>query len=318
MKRQRKWSQIAVFVAAFAALAGGTSAAHADFRMIQNFATGRVTSGSFVACNHPNGFAHWDTRSINIYHNTANQGSGKATALQAAMQSWTNVPDTSYALNYAGTTSAGFVTDGQNTLVWNTTSGCAGVSCVGLTALVLQSGQIIIESDVVFNDGLTWTTNGNQHDTESAAVHELGHLVGIGHSTCVQGPGTMCDGYFGTGQMRSLETEDMAALQCSENRYCATGATPAPPLSLTVTSEHCLGLNTVAWTGSCEGTTRYELYRSTNPSFSSQTLEYSGLNLSKLVSVSQTTYFRVRACNANGCGSYRVANAPAQYQSGCH
>lgn len=316
MSRQVAWSRTAVLLVTLAAVAGAQSGARADFKMIQNFSTGRVTSGSFVACNDPNGFAHWNTRSVSIYHNTANQGSGKATALQSAMQSWTNVPDTSYALNYAGTTSAGFVTDGQNTLVWNTTSGCTG-SCVGLTALVLQSGQKIIESDVVFNNGLTWTTNGSTYDTESAAAHELGHLVGIGHPNSSSGPETMSTPYWGTG-MRSLHADDMTALQCSENRYCPSGATPAPPLSLTVSSEHCFGLNTVAWTGSCEGTTRYELYRSTSPSFSSQTLEYSGLNLSKLVSVSGTTYFRVRACNANGCGSYRVGNAPAQYQSGCN
>lgn len=287
--------------------------APADFKMHQSFTTGRVTNAdNRVNCNDPGGFAHWDTRSISIRHNTANQGAGKATALQAAMASWTNVPDSAYVLTYAGTTSAGFVTDGTNSLSWGA---CPG-GCIALTALVLQSGQKIIESDVVFNNGSTWTTNGSVHDTESVAAHELGHLLGIHHPNTASGPETMSTPYWGTGQ-RSLHADDIAALQCSEHRYCASGSTPAPPVSLSVEPGWCFGHNDLTWTNSCEGITRYELYRSTSPTFSSQTLEYSGLNQSRHVVVSGTTYYRVRACNAVGCGSYKAAGSAATYHSGC-
>lgn len=319
MNRNRAWSVTKVLLVGLAAITGAESEVRAQFRMLQNFNSGMATTGyNEVFCNDPNGFTHWNTRAISIYHNTANQGAGKATALQAAMQSWTNVPDTSYVLTYAGTTSSGFVTDGKSTMLWGTTSGCTG-GCLALTALVLQQpGQRIIEADIVFSDFVTWTTNGSQYDTQAVATHELGHLLGIAHhANAINGPQTMSPQYFNGLDMRSLHADDIASLHCSEYRYCPTTATPAPPLSLTVYSGSCYGQNDLNWTATCEGTTRYELYRSLSSNFSSQTLEYSGLNLSKLVNVSQTTYFRVRACNANGCGGYRVANAPAKVAPGC-
>ncbi len=194
-----------------------TSPAHA-FRMIQNTNTGRVTAGNAVACNDAGGFAHWTTGNVTWYLNTANQGSGKWTAVQTAMQSWTNVPSASYRLKYGGTTSAGFVTDGVNALVWENSGACTG-SCLALTALVLQSGQVIVESDVTFNNAYTWQTSGSDTDTEAVTAHEFGHALGIHHTDVATTPyPTMRATYFGSGA-RSLETDDRSALQCSQSTY---------------------------------------------------------------------------------------------------
>lgn len=188
------------------------------YRMIQNTSTGRVTSGNLVTCSNSGGFVHWTGRDISWYHNTSGQGSGKAAALQAALQTWTNVSGSKYALSYAGTTGAGWSTDGQNTMLWATGNGCTG-SCLALTALVLQSGQVIVESDVTFNANYTWTTNGSQYDTQSVATHELGHTLGIHHTEVGTTPRpTMYASYFGSGA-RSLESDDVNAIRCSENRY---------------------------------------------------------------------------------------------------
>jgi hypothetical protein len=186
------------------------------FRMIQNTTVGRVSAGAAVACNASGGFAHWNIRAINWYHRTSNQGAGKTAALQAAMASWTNVTSANHVLTYAGTTTAGFVTDNRNTLLWASGNGCTG-SCLAITALVLQSGQVIVETDVSFNNNVTWTTNGANYDTQAVATHELGHALGIHHTEAGTTP-TMYAFYSGSAG-RSLETDDRSALQCAESRY---------------------------------------------------------------------------------------------------
>ncbi len=199
-------------------VAGLAAAPSFAYRMIQNTSVGRVSAGAAVTCNSAGGFTHWNIRNISWYHNTANQGSGKATALQNAMASWTGVTSADHVLTYAGTTTAGWSTDGRNTLLWASGNGCTG-SCLALTALVLQSGQVIVETDVTFNNNVTWTTTGSNYDTEAVTAHELGHALGIHHTNLSSSPSpTMAAIYFGSGA-RSLETDDRSALQCAESRY---------------------------------------------------------------------------------------------------
>ena len=194
------------------------------FRLIQNTMVGRTSSGFAVPCSDPTGFAHWNSSAISWRHNTANQGAGKTTALQNAMASWNAVSPASYNLSYAGTTSANFVTDGTNALLWANGNGCTG-SCLAITALVLASGQVITETDVSFNNAVSWNINGSDYDTEAIAAHELGHTLGI-HHTEINKPKnrpTMYAYYFGTNG-RTLENDDKSALNCIYNRYPPSGA----------------------------------------------------------------------------------------------
>lgn len=306
-----------VWAAVAAALVAGAPSAHADFKMWQNFNTGWQYTGNRVDCNHAQGFTHWNTRDISYYHNTGGGGAGKDAALKAAMKSWTDVPNAAHVLTYEGTTTAGWVQDNRNTLVWGPIPvPCSG--CIALVAVVLQSGQVIVEADTIFS-------LGPSHDVESVAAHELGHTLGIHHPNTLGGPQTMSTPYWGTG-MRSLHADDMAALQCSENRYppppCLTTGTPKRPLNFYVQpwgwGAGCFGYHYLDWDVTCGNVTRYEMYGSLSPNFTNQWLEYSGPHRTQyIVNVSQTTYYRIRACNSSTCSTYRLGNIPAHYYPGC-
>lgn len=242
-----RWTRRATFILALTVALGGALSSDA-FRMLQNNAVGRVTAGQLVTCDAAGEFTRWGLNNRNIAWqlNTGNQGAGKEAALRAAMGSWNNVFGTNYNLNLAGNAGGTFATDGVNTFRWATNEGCAG-GCLALTALVLQAGQIIIESDITFNNSQTWRTNGNDCDTEAVAAHELGHSLGIHHSE-VSGNPTMRATYFGNGG-RSLEADDRAALQCSENRFgnpppvpyiTANPSSGTGPMPLTVTFDGTL------------------------------------------------------------------------------
>lgn len=209
--------KIAIYAFAAAGLIVSALPSHA-YRMIQNTSVGRFSAGSAVSCSSAGGFTHWNNKNIPWYLNTAGQGSGKSGAVSGAASAWTGVTSADHNLSYAGTTTAGFATDGRNTVLWASGNGCTG-SCLAVTALVLQSGQVIVESDISFNSSYSWRTDGLDYDTQATMTHEFGHALGIHHTELTSTPRpTMYAAYFGTGG-RTLETDDRSALQCAESRY---------------------------------------------------------------------------------------------------
>lgn len=218
MNRSKRFARIAATVAMVAGLFALATPASA-YRMIQNTNIGRLSGGAAVSCNAPGGFLHWNTKNIVWYLNPANQGSGKSTAVTGALSAWTAVTSADHTLSYGGTTNTGFVTDSRNTILWATGNGCTG-SCLAITALVIQEGQVIVEADISFNDSLPWTTSGiGDYDVQAVLTHELGHTLGIHHTEITSTPRpTMYPMQFGSGG-RTLEADDRAALQCAESRY---------------------------------------------------------------------------------------------------
>jgi len=218
------------------------------FRMIQNTTPGRTSVGAGVSCTASGGFVHWNSATVAWRHNTAGQGGkpGIAAALQSALSAWTGVTPAGYTLAYAGTTNAGFTTDGTSTVLWATGNGCTG-GCLAITALVLGPGQVITECDISFNTSFVWNTDGADYDVQAIAAHEFGHGMGIHHTeiTKHRNRPTMYTAYFGT-QGRTLEADDRDALNCAYGRYPPAGSVP----NVAVEEPHAAGPSSAVRLGS--------------------------------------------------------------------
>jgi Matrixin len=192
------------------------------YRMIQNRSVGRVSAGGAASCDASIGFVHWENQEIEWFVNPPAKAGTQvarksAAALTAATKAWTDA-GTEHVLTVAGTTTAGFAVDNRNTISWAKGNGCTG-TCLAITSLVLQAGQVIVESDISFNAARRWQTTGKGLDIQTTATHELGHSLGIHHTEVMSAPRpSMFTNYFGV-EGRSLEEDDRAALRCSESRY---------------------------------------------------------------------------------------------------
>lgn len=213
----RNRRRLAAAVAAVAMLA--VASPSFAFRMISVCCNGRHIEGAAVSCDDTDGFTHPASGVMSWYLNTSLQGAGKDNNITPAMSAWNSVSGTPYLMAYAGTTTAGFSTDGRNTMVWHTLNGCSTSGCLALTALVVQSRKTIVEADITFNNNQVWRTDLEDYDVQTVATHELGHSLGIHHSEVTSSPvPTMVAGYFGT-HGRTLESDDRQAVQCSKDWY---------------------------------------------------------------------------------------------------
>lgn len=87
-----------------------------------------------------------------------------------------------------------------------------------------------------------------------------------------------------------------------------TGTITGIPASITVPASSTTGSYTISW-GLATGTvTAYQLYEATNPTFTGETLLYTGTSRSRALSgrLSGTYYYRVRSCIDAICSGYRA------------
>lgn len=109
------------------------------------------------------------------------------------------------------------------------------------------------------------------------------------------------------GSQTSVQTYDYDA---AGNRTVSTsGIIPSVPPSITIPGPSTTGSYTISWGASTGTISAYELYESTNASFSGQNRVYSGTVTSKALSgrPNGTYYYRVRACSTNAaCSDYRT------------
>ena len=145
--------------------------------------------------------------------NSSGGPSGNITALQAAMQTWTDVPSSSFVFVYSGTTSntAHGANDGMNIVTFGP-MGTNGTLAENRFWFYTSSGNLI-DSDIKFNTSYSWATDGRagSYDIQNVGTHELGHSLSLGDLYNSADADKTMYGYASSGETkkRTLHQDDI-------------------------------------------------------------------------------------------------------------
>jgi hypothetical protein len=130
------------------------------------------------------------SRPINYFVTSRNVDGVTAAQLQSAMgrafTSWASVPNVAFTHTFTGFTGAEpFAADGMSTIGFRSRPELERTLGAATFEVDETTGQIL-ESDIFFNTAFSWSVaasgQSERFDLESVGLHEVGHLLGMGHS----------------------------------------------------------------------------------------------------------------------------------------
>lgn len=166
-----------IVAAAMLAIGGGPHEAFAYLKFGANVGGREVT-------------LRWPTLPVRYYVNDQGAQGVSASDFQAAVgrafTSWQALPTAGVSYQFAGFTSARpGDDDGLNTLGFRSAPELDRVLAATSFLVDTVTGRMI-ESDIFFNSAFLWSTSAagtaGRVDVESIALHEVGHMSGLGHS----------------------------------------------------------------------------------------------------------------------------------------
>jgi hypothetical protein len=121
----------------------------------------------------------WDSDSVTYYVNTSGGPSGALSAIQSAMETWTDVVTSDFTFVYGGTTSS--TAHGQNdgtNIITSGPMGLNGVLAENYYFYITATGYML-SSDIKFNTDYPWSVSGssNAYDVQNLGTHEFGHSL---------------------------------------------------------------------------------------------------------------------------------------------
>jgi hypothetical protein len=179
----------------------------------------------------------WAVSPVLVYVNPANQdvtAAAAEAAIQVALNTWSTQSGSAFRYQYGGRVSDKSSTfDGRNVVIFrNATNGGA----IGST-YSWWSGGARIDSDVIFWDAAWKFFSGTSGCADGAyiediATHELGHMLGLSHSSLTDA--TMYSRYNRCStSMRTLASDDIAGLKAL---YPGSGGSTNTAPTVTITS----------------------------------------------------------------------------------
>jgi hypothetical protein len=247
-------------------------------------------------------------------------------AFNVALQVWNTDPDTNIRYSYAGTTSASagfdhsddvnailFEDPGDQSSEGSFECGTGGVIAVGgpwfydsTRAYKGKAFHEAAEADIVTNDGTSCFFQDNPKAAEEVFAHELGHTLGLGHSTTRDA--LMYARAHDDGRGARLNPDDRAAIVELYGSAAGPSGSAGPKAPTDLASSAVAATSaTLKWTDNAKDEADFRVERKVGSgkfveilTLEPNTTEVTVTNLQP-----GTTYsFRVRATNASGISTY--------------